>query len=229
MIFFAPCNCLLEGDCLTEGCKFEVWLLVTVHCFYSLTGQEDYDRLRPLSYPQTDVFLVCFSVVSPASFENVKEKVRAWSANPSLLKLWLTCNILKATLLRCSVKKSQHWLRQINVDCLAGLPCHSRNQFIDRVMCRVTSSADSGGEGRLRYLKRCLRALHFSLLSIFHLFIISQLSRFNNLSALIHRLHFAGTPVVASQNFCCFLRLPLLWLCVLYAGFAHPLKVLGSC
>ena len=41
---------------------------------YSI-GQEDYDRLRPLSYPQTDVFLVCFSVVSPASFENVKEKV----------------------------------------------------------------------------------------------------------------------------------------------------------
>lgn len=40
----------------------------------ALTGQEDYDRLRPLSYPQTDVFLVCFSVTSPASFENVKEK-----------------------------------------------------------------------------------------------------------------------------------------------------------
>ena len=39
-------------------------------------GQEDYDRLRPLSYPQTDVFLVCFSVISPASFENVREKVR---------------------------------------------------------------------------------------------------------------------------------------------------------
>uniref|UniRef100_A0AAZ1XFY3 Cell division control protein 42 homolog n=1 Tax=Oreochromis aureus TaxID=47969 RepID=A0AAZ1XFY3_OREAU len=37
-------------------------------------SQEDYDRLRPLSYPQTDVFLVCFSVVSPSSFENVKEK-----------------------------------------------------------------------------------------------------------------------------------------------------------
>jgi hypothetical protein len=27
-----------------------------------------------LSYPQTDVFLVCFSVTSPASFENVREK-----------------------------------------------------------------------------------------------------------------------------------------------------------
>ncbi|KAL3315107.1 Rho GTPase [Cichlidogyrus casuarinus] len=41
---------------------------------FDTAGQEDYDRLRPLSYPQTDVFLVCFSVVNPSSFENVKEK-----------------------------------------------------------------------------------------------------------------------------------------------------------
>ena len=44
------------------------------------TGQEDYDRLRPLSYPQTDVFLVCFSVVSPSSFENVREKVSCFGS-----------------------------------------------------------------------------------------------------------------------------------------------------
>uniref|UniRef100_A0A2K6PPW9 Ras homolog family member Q n=1 Tax=Rhinopithecus roxellana TaxID=61622 RepID=A0A2K6PPW9_RHIRO len=41
---------------------------------YDTAGQEDYDRLRPLSYPMTDVFLICFSVVNPASFQNVKEK-----------------------------------------------------------------------------------------------------------------------------------------------------------
>jgi len=41
---------------------------------FDTAGQEDYDRLRPLSYPQTDVFLVCYSVVSPSSYENVKEK-----------------------------------------------------------------------------------------------------------------------------------------------------------
>lgn len=41
---------------------------------FDTAGQEDYDRLRPLSYPQTDVFLVCFSVVTLSSFENVKEK-----------------------------------------------------------------------------------------------------------------------------------------------------------
>lgn len=44
------------------------------HARVRLSGQEDYDRLRPLSYPQTDVFLVCFSVVSPSSYENVREK-----------------------------------------------------------------------------------------------------------------------------------------------------------
>ncbi|ORX80490.1 cell division control protein [Anaeromyces robustus] len=41
---------------------------------FDTAGQEDYDRLRPLSYPQTDVFLICFSVVSPTSFVNVREK-----------------------------------------------------------------------------------------------------------------------------------------------------------
>jgi len=41
---------------------------------WDTAGQEDYDRLRPLSYPQTDVFLICFSIISPQSFENVKSK-----------------------------------------------------------------------------------------------------------------------------------------------------------
>merc|ERR1711879_9994 len=41
---------------------------------WDTAGQEDYDRLRPLSYPQTDVFLICFSVISEASLKNVKSK-----------------------------------------------------------------------------------------------------------------------------------------------------------
>lgn len=30
--------------------------------------------MRPLLYPKTDVFLLCFSVISPASFENIHVK-----------------------------------------------------------------------------------------------------------------------------------------------------------
>ncbi|XP_077292872.1 cell division control protein 42 homolog [Arctopsyche grandis] len=41
---------------------------------FDTAGQEDFDRLRPLSYPNTNVFLVCFSVVHPDSFDNVKFK-----------------------------------------------------------------------------------------------------------------------------------------------------------
>jgi len=41
---------------------------------WDTAGQEDYDRLRPLSYPQTDVFLIAFSIISPHSFDNVKSK-----------------------------------------------------------------------------------------------------------------------------------------------------------
>lgn len=41
---------------------------------WDTAGQEDYERLRPLSYPGTDVLLVCFSIVNPVSLLNVSEK-----------------------------------------------------------------------------------------------------------------------------------------------------------
>jgi len=41
---------------------------------WDTAGQEDYDKFRSLSYPDTDCFLICYAVNSPASFENVKSK-----------------------------------------------------------------------------------------------------------------------------------------------------------
>ncbi|XP_038077469.1 rho-related protein racA-like isoform X3 [Patiria miniata] len=41
---------------------------------FDTAGQEDYDRLRPLSYRGADIFLLCFSVENRDSFINVTEK-----------------------------------------------------------------------------------------------------------------------------------------------------------
>ncbi|KAG0690129.1 GTP-binding protein Rho1 [Pichia californica] len=41
---------------------------------WDTAGQEDYDRLRPLSYPDSNVILICFSVDSPDTLDNVQEK-----------------------------------------------------------------------------------------------------------------------------------------------------------
>jgi Ras-related C3 botulinum toxin substrate 1 len=41
---------------------------------WNTAGQEDYDRLRPLSYPQTDVFLVFARVGDKSTYESVEQK-----------------------------------------------------------------------------------------------------------------------------------------------------------
>ncbi|GME74278.1 hypothetical protein B5S28_g2106 [[Candida] boidinii] len=41
---------------------------------WDTAGQEDYDRLRPLSYPDSNVILICFSVDAPDTLDNVQEK-----------------------------------------------------------------------------------------------------------------------------------------------------------
>ena len=43
---------------------------------WDTAGQEEYDRLRPLSYPESDVILIVFSIDFPTSLSNVQDKVR---------------------------------------------------------------------------------------------------------------------------------------------------------
>lgn len=55
------------GTLCVDGQEFDMTL-------WDTAGQEDYERIRPLSYPNTDCFLVCFSVNSRNSYENVANK-----------------------------------------------------------------------------------------------------------------------------------------------------------
>lgn len=64
---------------------------------FVLHFQEDFDSLRPLCYPSTDVFIVCFSVVSPTSFTNVAEKwlpeIRQYSRNVPVVLVGTHCDL----------------------------------------------------------------------------------------------------------------------------------------
>ena len=42
---------------------------------WDTAGQEEYERIRPLSYPNTDAFLLLFSVISPTSFSKYKREM----------------------------------------------------------------------------------------------------------------------------------------------------------
>ncbi|KAK7177654.1 GTP-binding protein rho2 [Paraphaeosphaeria sporulosa] len=56
-------------ECRVDGRLVQLALLDTA-------GREDYERLRPLAYTTAHVILICFSVESPDSLENVKQR---WS------------------------------------------------------------------------------------------------------------------------------------------------------
>lgn len=58
----------VPGRPLGLMCSFR-WVLTPFH-----SVQDEFDKLRPLCYTNTDIFLLCFSVVSPSSFQNVSEK-----------------------------------------------------------------------------------------------------------------------------------------------------------
>lgn len=65
-----PCPIVPLNDNFTH----RVFELQVELALWDTAGQEDYDRLRPLSYPDTDVILMCFSIDSPDSLENIPEK-----------------------------------------------------------------------------------------------------------------------------------------------------------
>lgn len=54
-------------ETLRNGKKEQIKLML-----YDTAGQEDYKQIRPLSYPATNVFIVCYAVDNRTSFANVK-------------------------------------------------------------------------------------------------------------------------------------------------------------
>ncbi|KAI9256923.1 P-loop containing nucleoside triphosphate hydrolase protein [Sporodiniella umbellata] len=66
--FYSPTafeNCVVPINVDSQRVALALW---------DTASQETYDRLRPLSYPDSDVILICFALDSPDSLDNVQEK-----------------------------------------------------------------------------------------------------------------------------------------------------------
>jgi GTPase SAR1 family protein len=54
-------------DFNVDGCDYEIAL-------WDTAGQQDHERMRPYSYPGTDIMLLQFIIDSPDSLEEVQDK-----------------------------------------------------------------------------------------------------------------------------------------------------------
>jgi len=64
---------------------------------WDTAGQDDYDATRKISYPNTDVFVICYAVDSIASFKNVTQKwnpeIREFSKKAPILLVGTKCDL----------------------------------------------------------------------------------------------------------------------------------------
>jgi Rho family protein len=82
---------------------------------WDTAGQEEYDRLRPLSYPESHVILIVFSIDFPVSLANVQDKVRpAQSRIPPLFYeiLSIACKETLSLMLRV-VARFLQWYPEV--------------------------------------------------------------------------------------------------------------------
>ena len=81
----------VDGEFCPKVCKSNVLGIgkAVELALWDTAGQEDYDRLRPLSYPDTDVILMCFSIDSHDSLQNIPGMITIQVFFPAILEKWV--------------------------------------------------------------------------------------------------------------------------------------------
>eukprot|EP01083_Nonionella_stella_P223913 797487_1 len=79
---------LVFDDNISEWISLDLW---------DTAGQEEFDRLRHLAYRETDIYLMCFSVVDVSSFLNIQTKwlpeVQYHSPDALIFLVGLKCDL----------------------------------------------------------------------------------------------------------------------------------------
>lgn len=112
---------------------------------FDTAGQEAYDRLRPLAYPQTDVFLICFSVVNSASFSNAKEvwfpELRHHCPKTPIILVGTQIDLRDNYSTNISVQQGERMAKEMKavkyVECSALTQKGLKNVFDEAILCSL--------------------------------------------------------------------------------------------
>merc|ERR1712000_283797 len=120
---------------------------------WDTAGQEDYDRLRPLSYPDSHVILICFAVDSPDSLDNVQEK---W-----ISEVLHFCSGLPIILVGCKkdLRYDQKTIEELHkkIGAYKYLECSAKtNEGVREVFEHATRAALLSRSSRKSSHKKCL-------------------------------------------------------------------------
>ena len=163
-------------------CTNIIWRnrLITLS-LYDTAGNEEYDKLRPLSYSHSDVFMLCYSTVNKSSFENVLNK---WK--PELLH-YCPCTpiVLVGTMtdLRSTSSAAAHVTTEMGnelrkeIEASEFMECSSKTfEGIDQVfkLCLKTAynhkrkTCGSGGRSKKKKIFHLLDHRRKKIVSTFH-------------------------------------------------------------
>lgn len=128
------------------------------HCTIILqdtAGQEEYDRLRLLAYPETDVFIVCFSVDKKASYQNIISKwipeIRHYRPSAKIVLVATKCDLRQEVSKPITTEEGEHLQEKVKAD--GYVECSSKFQWnINKVFEEALLSAV--GKSKKRKSKR---------------------------------------------------------------------------
>lgn len=136
-------------------------------------GQDDFDPLRSLCYPETDVFLICFSVVCPSSYHSVStrwfDEVKKYCPNVPVIIVGTKCDLrsdvrLMLQLARygqspISTKQGNELAKNLGAVCYvetSSLTQHDLKEAFDQAILSAMSNRNNNNTNLLKINKRKL-------------------------------------------------------------------------
>ncbi|OAF71048.1 hypothetical protein A3Q56_01223 [Intoshia linei] len=95
--------------------------------FWDTAGQEDFDRLRMLSYPNTDVIVAVFSVELHTSYENIVDK---WYKE---VTMYCPNSIKLLVALKIDLRENEETIRLLSLKNLEPLKTHHTQQLCEEI------------------------------------------------------------------------------------------------